>query len=108
MKPFLIAAALCVLTTAVGAQSPGQVAIIGCQNAAVKEVRTQRPEADSVRFATNPTAIERSKREIGVHGSGQYLDRTRREWRPFMYECTYSTRSGATQVKLEIDSSKGT
>ena len=108
MKSCSIALLLTCIATAAAAQSPRQVAIIGCRNAASKEVRAQRTEADSVRLAPNPTVAEAPRNEVEVSGAGQYFDRTRREWRPFTYDCTYNTRSAATRVKVRVDSSKGT
>jgi hypothetical protein len=104
---FLIATALSIAASA-EAQSSRQVAIIGCRNAAAKEVRTQRSEADSVRVSPDPQVTEKSEREAEVRGTGQYLDRSRREWRPFIYDCTYNTRSAATAVKVKFVSPSGT
>ena len=108
MRRAVIVACLGVAAARAGAQDAQQVAVIGCQHAAVREVRAQRSEADSVRFSPRPIVVERSKRETQVHGAGQYLDRGRREWRPFLYDCFYNRRSAMTRVKLEIDSSIGT
>jgi hypothetical protein len=109
MKSCSIALLLtCIATATAAAQSPHQVAIIGCRNAVSKEVRAKRAEADSVRLAPNPRTSAASRTDVEVSGSGQYFDRTRREWRPFTYDCTYNTRSAATRVKVKLDVSPGT
>jgi hypothetical protein len=104
---YLLVALTCVGAGA-GAQSPDQVAIIGCRNAATREARAQRPEADSVRFTSEPRVTEKSARERSVRGAARYFDRGRREWRPFIYDCVYHTRSAATSVRLQFDGSAGT
>jgi hypothetical protein len=43
-----------------------------------------------------------------VRGAARYFDRGRREWRPFIYDCVYHTRSAATSVRLQFDGSAGT
>jgi hypothetical protein len=91
-----------------GAQSASEVAIMGCRNAASRELRAQRPNADTVRFTSEPRVTDRSKRERNVRGSAQYFDRGRREWRPFIYDCVYNARSAATSVRLRLDDSIGT
>ena len=108
MKSCSIALLLICIATTAAAQSQRQVAIIGCRNAASKEVRAQRAEADSVRLTPNPTVAETSRNDVEVSGAGQYFDRTRRQWRPFNYTCTYNTRSAATRVKVKMDASEGT
>jgi hypothetical protein len=105
MTRALAIAALVILAPELGAQNPsgGQVAVMGCQNAARQEIKAQRG-TDSIRFAQNAAAVERSKREMGVHGSGQYFDRSSGAWRPFSYECTFRSRSAKTVVTLQFDS----
>jgi hypothetical protein len=97
----------CVATTAL-AQGPNQLAIMSCQNAAVKEVRTQRPEADSVRFTPNPLVTARPRPEVGVQGAGHYLDKGRRQWRSFTYDCVYRTGSAKTRITVRIGDSSDT
>jgi hypothetical protein len=85
------------------AQSRGQLAILSCKNAADKEVRTQRPEADSVRFSPNPVVTATSSAETEVQGAGQYLDRNQRQWRSFTYACAYRTRSAKTRITVQVE-----
>jgi hypothetical protein len=108
MKSLSIALLLTCIAATAAAQSPSQVAIIGCRNATAKELRAQRTAADSVRLAPNPRVAQASRNEVEVRGAGQYFDRARREWRPFNYECTYNTRTAATSVKVKMDASAGT
>lgn len=104
---YAVAALICAAAAA-GAQSATEVAIIGCRNAATREARAQRPEADSVRFTSDPRVADSSEREKNVRGTAQYFDRSRREWRPFIYDCVYKARSAATSVQLRFDDSIGT
>ena len=107
MKRFgLIAALICVASTAT-AQSPGQIAIMGCQNAVVKQVRTQSPGADDIRFSVSPTVGEKSKKEASVSGGGQFTEASSGLARRFTYECTYNTRSAQTRVSVRLDNTGG-
>jgi hypothetical protein len=108
MKAYSIALLTCIATTAAAAQSPRQVAIIGCRNATSKEVRAKHTEADSVQLASHPRVSEPRGNDVEVRGEGRYFDGARREWRPFTYDCTYNTRSAATRVKVRTDSREGT
>jgi hypothetical protein len=102
-----LAGALSLLATAASAQSPGQVAIMGCQNAVVKQIRTQSPGAGNIRFSSSPTVTEKSKKEATVSGGGQYTDAGSGQERGFTYQCTYNTRSAHTRATVRLDNGSG-
>jgi hypothetical protein len=107
MKRYGFIAALSLLASAASAQSPGQIAVMGCQNAVVIKVRAQSPGADDIRFAAAPTVAEKSKKEAIVSGAGQFTEATSGLARRFTYECTYNTRSARTRATVKLDNANG-
>jgi hypothetical protein len=103
MKQCLIVAMLVLIPSAASAQSGAQVAILGCQNAAVKELRKLSPGSDNIRFAPNPQVTEKSKKEATVSGGGQFTDGSSRQPRRFTYDCTYGTRSAETRATVRLE-----
>jgi len=101
MKRFGMAA-LCVASGAcqVVAQSPDQVAAMGCRNGVAQEARVQRPDADSVTIGAVPVVTRRKRGELTVSGDGHILARGQRQWLSFSYTCAYRPHSAKTEVTL--------
>jgi hypothetical protein len=89
------------------AQGRAEVAIIGCRNAAIKELRTARPGTANHRFASGPTVQQLSAKEMGVQGTGEYIDRNGTKWRRFDYDCIYRPSSAKTRVTVRFPSDSG-
>jgi hypothetical protein len=98
---------LSVIAGPASAQNPGQVAILGCKNAVARQVRTQSPGADNIRFSSNPTVTDKSKKEAAVSGAGQFTDRDSGQTRHFTYECTYNTHSAETRALVRMSGAPG-
>jgi hypothetical protein len=103
VKRFGIVLGLSLLGAAAHAQSSGQVAVMGCQNAVVNQIKSQGAAAGNVRFSPNPSITETSKRETAVNGTGQFQDKGSGQVRRFTYDCTYNTRSAQTRVTVRAD-----
>jgi hypothetical protein len=104
-----VAAMLCIAASAckVVAQSPNEVATMGCRNGVAREVRVQRPDADSVTIGSAPRVTRSARGELTLNGDGHILAGTERQWLRFSYVCAYRPHSARTAVQLTFVSPDG-
>ena len=94
--PFLCVVSACRMA----AQSPDEVAAMACRNGAAREIRVQRPDADSVTIGSAPRVTQRVRGEVTLNGDGHILARSQGEWLRFSYVCAYRPHSARTAVQL--------
>jgi len=78
----------------VGPDDLAQAAIMACQAAVSREVRSRYPNAVGVQFTSTPNRRQTSGTETVVSGSAQF--QTNNDSRTVGYECTYDSRSTQT------------
>jgi hypothetical protein len=90
------------IVEAAEAQTPTQLAVLGCRNAAAREVRRVVAGADSVQLDPNSRVHQSTRRTVDVDGSGRFYVTNERAWRRFTYDCIYHTGSAKTRVWIEV------
>ena len=83
------------LATTASAQAAEQVAVWGCQQAAVATIRVPMAESDSARFMPNWRVSRDADLATIVEGDGQFQHRVGASWHRFTYRCKFDYRTGA-------------
>ena len=98
-------AAILALPAVTPAQTRDQVAMLGCRNATIGQLRREQ-SADSIRLAMSVSVKPLKAAKFSVMGGGEYRVTGRSEWIAFGYECIYSSQSARATVRVRPDDDK--